>query len=250
VVSLGGYHAAKLKVYEDVRQRLFDPQRPRLGLARMFGARWVVTPTPLGEDTLEAIAALGLPLQSTRPAFADESGVAYAIADPLPRAWVVREVSLERPGEDTTDREPDPAVLDRVLAADFDPAREAILSAPPDPMPSATGEPGDVKVVEQGYNHWSLEVGLDRPGVLVTPDVWYPEWSVWVDGQERSILRADYALRAVALPAGDHRVEFRYEARSYRRGRTVAWISAAGIFAGWILPPVFGRRRRAHQEQA
>jgi hypothetical protein len=250
VVSLGGYHAAKLKVYEEVRRKLFDPQRPRLGLARMFGVRWVVSPSPLSEATLEAIAALGLPLESTQPAFADESGVAYAIADPLPRAWAVRQVSLETPGEDTTDEEPAPSVLERVLAADFDPGREAILSARPDPMPAATGQPADVQVLEEGYNHWSLQVGLDQPGVLVTPDVWYPEWSVRVDGEKRPILRADYALRAVALTAGDHRVEFRYEARSYRRGKTVAWISAAGIFAGWALPPVFWRRRRSQQEQA
>lgn len=251
VVSLGGYHAAKLKLYEDIRAKIFDPSAPRLKLARMFAAQWMVTPRPLTESTLVAIGRLGLSVDP-EPVWSGADGVAYAIQDALPRAWVVSEVAVERPGEDTTGTDPDPAVLQQVLAAQFDPAVRAILSAPADPVPRPGAEAAHVEVLEEGYNHWSVRVELPEPGVLVTADPWYPGWTVQVDGEPGHLLRANYAQRAVALSAGSHVVEFSYGAQAWVRGRRIARISGLLILAGWIVPPVLARRRRSRvgQEQS
>jgi hypothetical protein len=56
----------------------------------------------------------------------------------------------------------------------------------------------------------ALRATLASPGLLVLADTWYPGWTVRVDGRSARLLRADHAFRAVTLPAGEHRVEFRY----------------------------------------
>lgn len=248
IVSLGGYHAAKLKLYEDMRSRIYDRSAPRLSLARLFAAHWVVVPGPLPERTLAALAQLGLEVQA-EPAWSGEEGFVYAIVDPVERVRIVSNVSAESRGQDTTDREPDPAVLDRILAPGFDPLREAILSAPAEPSPAAGAERGSVELLAEGYNHWSVRVQLPAPGVLVTADPWYPGWTVRVDGEPRPLLRANYAQRAVALEAGVHEVEFRYAAHSYVTGKRIAGLGWLIILAGFAVPLV-QRSRRARTPRA
>ena len=68
----------------------------------------------------------------------------------------------------------------------------------------------------------------DRRSLLVLSDVHYPGWKVRVDGRDAPIERVDYLLRGVMVPAGTHRVEFRYEPASWRAG----WIiSVLGLLA-------------------
>lgn len=54
------------------------------------------------------------------------------------------------------------------------------------------------------------EVRSDRPGLLFEAEVWYPGWRAWVDDRPVPLLRAEYLFRAVAVPAGKHRVVVRY----------------------------------------
>jgi uncharacterized membrane protein YfhO len=75
----------------------------------------------------------------------------------------------------------------------------------------------------------------------VLSDQWYPGWTATVDGKPAAILRADVALRAVALSPGAHRVRFRYQPRWPLQGLAIlAFTVAVGaVFA-------FGRRPNYH----
>jgi uncharacterized membrane protein YfhO len=68
--------------------------------------------------------------------------------------------------------------------------------------------------------------------VLVLADNWYPGWQATLDGKPIDIVRADAAIRGVALPAGSHRIEMRY--RPARLGWATALTLAAGCLAGWL----------------
>jgi hypothetical protein len=71
----------------------------------------------------------------------------------------------------------------------------------------------------RGAVHWlnrspqafSLAVSTDRPAALVLSNFWYPSWKATVDGRETPILRADGALQAILLNAGNHSVDFRFD---------------------------------------
>jgi uncharacterized membrane protein YfhO len=61
-----------------------------------------------------------------------------------------------------------------------------------------------------------------RPVLAVFSENYYPfGWKAYVDGQETPIYKADYALRAIKIPAGKHRIEMRFEPQVIKRGATV-----------------------------
>lgn len=242
IVTFGGYHAAKLKVAEDLRRRLVDSRPPEVRLANLLAADFVVVEgEPFAPGTLDRLEELGLVLDRD-PAFRDPSGVVYRNRSAMPRAWLVGEFVLEEPGQDTTDRVPDQGVLDRVLA--LDPRQTAILSGPPDPAPNPAATEGRVIWGEEGYTWMELTVDTPAPGVLVVAEMFYPGWEVTVDGERARLLRADHALRAVALPAGEHTVEFRFSASSYHTGRRLAGVSGSIIGLGLLTSLILERRRR------
>ena len=88
-----------------------------------------------------------------------------------------------------------------------------------------------------------MAVDVDTPGpaLLRLADLWYPDWVATVDGRPAEILRADYLLRAVAVPAGRHVVEFRFASPAMRRGLIVSGASllvTLGLLAlGWRRKP-------------
>ena len=63
-----------------------------------------------------------------------------------------------------------------------------------------------------------VDADFQQDGFLVLADVNYPGWSAFVDGARVPLLQADYAFRAVRVPAGNHTVEFRYEPYSLYGG--------------------------------
>ena len=79
-----------------------------------------------------------------------------------------------------------------------------------------------------------------RPSLLVLTDVKYPGWKATLDGRAVPIERVDYLLRGVAVPAGRHTVEMRYEPASWR----VGWIVSLASLLVLAVLVVVGVRRR------
>ncbi len=216
IVSLAGYHAAKLRTYEEIRTHLYPPKGlPSLKLVDLLAADWVHVPNALPEPTVRGLAQQGLSLVQM---YEGDGGVVYHNESAGPRAWIVDRFQLEQTGRNTSRAEPDTTVLDRVLAPNFDPATEVILSQVPSPAPEAGGS-GEVRRLEENPQRIVFEAKCDRPSVAVFADVYYPDWEARIDGKPATVLRADYALRALALPSGDHRVEFFYRDGAFRTGR-------------------------------
>src|SRR5438067_578060 len=67
--------------------------------------------------------------------------------------------------------------------------------------------------------------------LLRVADLWYADWTATVDGARADVLKADYLLRAVAVPAGRHRVAFRFESRAVRAGLFLSLASLAAVLA-------------------
>jgi hypothetical protein len=94
---------------------------------------------------------------------------------------------------------------------------------------SSSDQPQTAPVVER-YEPELVVVHADVQGsaFLVLTDSYDAGWQVRIDGREASMLRADYAFRAVALGSGSHQVEFSYRPRSFRLGLI---LSLAGLIA-------------------
>ena len=125
----------------------------------------------------------------------------------------------------------------RALAA-LDPRNNVLLDAAPLPAPAGSGlEPA--RVTLHARKRVVVEAELAAPGILVLADTWYPGWRVTVDGAAAPLLRADYAFRGVALPAGRHVVEFTFSSRPAALG---LWLSLLGLVA-LAAVGLIGRKR-------
>jgi hypothetical protein len=106
----------------------------------------------------------------------------------------------------------------------------------------ATPLPDNVReLVRLGPTTLDLDVELPRPGLLVVGEPWYPGWHALVDGAPAPLLRVDYALRGVALPAAHHTVRMMFTSTPLRIGGT---ITVLALLVLGVLGAVDGRRRR------
>ena len=83
-----------------------------------------------------------------------------------------------------------------------------------------------VEVIAYRMNSVRLKVQCSERSILVAGESYYPGWKAYVDGAERKILKANYALRALPIEAGEHEVLFSYEPLSFTIG---AYTSAGSL---------------------
>ncbi len=67
------------------------------------------------------------------------------------------------------------------------------------------------------------------PGLLAVSEIYHPGWKAYVDGVETSVWRTNVAFRGVEVPAGRHRVTFRYESPSFRLGMWMSLLTTLGV---------------------
>ena len=142
---------------------------------------------------------------------------------PMPRAFVVHHATVL----------PDDAAQARALVG-LDPRADVLVDAAPSPAPSGSGfDPA--RIVTLGRKRVVVQADAPTPGVLVLSDTWYPGWRVTVDGKPAPLLRADYALRGVALPAGHHVVVFTFRSRPAALGLALSVLGLFGLLGLWAV---------------
>jgi hypothetical protein len=193
---------------------------------RLFGVEWMIlrrdAPPPTG----------GLPVATEGPF------VLYRLPNWEPRASIVFEwVRLAQAQS-----------LDRVLQAGFDPARVAVLEGAPTIagglVPPAPGAMGSAVYEESSPEYVRIRVTANAPGVVVVRNAFDRNWQAWLDGKPAPLLRADYLMQAVPVPAGGHLVELRYRDRSIGVGLAISGL-AWGLLGALFLVARRRERRRA-----
>jgi uncharacterized membrane protein YfhO len=100
------------------------------------------------------------------------------------------------------------------------------------------------RLVEDAPERVVAELTASFPGLLVLADLDYPGWVAEEGGRRLPILKADGYFRAVALPAGVHRVEFRYRPMSFYAGAGISVIALLVALGLWHAgEPALTRRR-------
>ncbi len=171
-----------------------------------------------------------------------------------PRAWIVHHARVHPPASapdvraslmrtlafmnDPIWRESDRTVLDLRQVALIETDDEQALRAFLSPTPVAPTE--SVEVFRYEPQRVELRAKLDRPGLVILADTYYPGWQLSIDGQPAPVLRANRLMRGAAVRAGEHTLLYTYEPASFRVG---AVISAAGLIVllGLLWPRTEGR---------
>lgn len=143
----------------------------------------------------------------------------YRNEAPGPRAFLVHRARVA-PSEEEARR--------AVTAPGFNPGEEVILQKGGEL--ATEGSPLDRVAVEaEEPEYVRLRATAGTAAYLVLADSYYPGWEARLDGQPAAIRQADAALRAVALPPGEHVVEFSFRPRTWRYGLPISGLSAAAL---------------------
>lgn len=133
---------------------------------------------------------------------------------------------------------PDDQVIPTLIDTRFDPAR--VLLVPPDAPAGVTtlsALPDSVPIavktmqVRPGWYRFDLATPPERPAYLFVSENYYPAWRATVDGEKAPVLRAQYALMAVPVPAGARSVDLVYRSAAYRIGRVVTLLTILTVLA-------------------
>ena len=129
----------------------------------------------------------------------------------------------------------------------IDLSRIACVEAPlPQPLTDAT-QVGTVEIMHTDHDELGLTVRAQRPALVVVSRRWDPGWRAWLDGRPVSVLRTDYLVQGVFVPAGEHRVRLAYRPTSLWLG---AAVSAAGLVLLLVLLMLSRRRRNVEPDLA
>jgi len=168
-------------------------------------------------------------------AFAGDPQVnVYRNEGAMPRAFVVRRAIVVASHEDA---------WDRIHQAGFDPARAVVLEGG-QPLDVQGGEPASVQVVRYETNALEIAVDSDAEGYLVLSDPFYPGWRAELDGRPVTILRANYAFRAVRIPPGAHRLTMTFRPASWSVGLALSGLTLLALAVAWLVSVAGWLRKR------
>jgi hypothetical protein len=156
----------------------------------------------------------------------------YENSAALPRAYLASSAAIAATEKDA---------YAALLSEGFDPRTTVVLQQDqfPSEPPRVSLGGGSVAWKSRGADRFELQVEAKADSILVVSDTDYPGWEAELDGRATPIRRANLAFRAVAVPAGTHRVTMRFRPRSARNGIILSGFSAIAILA------FCGRRKRS-----
>ncbi len=141
------------------------------------------------------------------------------------------------------------AALNRISQTGFRPDRVAVIEGdPPAVADPGAGATSSVTMTSFAPQLVSYDATTTADGFLVMSEIYAPGWKAYLDGEEVDIYPTDVALRGIALPAGDHTVDLRYEPASLRVGFAVSALAHALLVGVLVVAAWTGldrlRRRR------
>lgn len=232
--SVGGYHPAKLRRYQEMIERHIAPemQAAYSEIARAGGEM----------DSVDASKFRVLNMLNTRYFIlpAGQQGQTVPILNPYAygNAWFVDRVQYVDNANEEIDalHTADPAGT-AVVDARFKEVLKGLTESHRDSLST-------IRLTSYEPNRLVYETRNSGDAVAVFSEIYYPDgWQVTVDGQPVTLGRADYILRALYLPAGEHTVEMRFDPQSLHVTEGIAYTALALMVVG-IMAVIWRQRKK------
>lgn len=207
--SVGGYHPAKLRIYQDVIEKYLSA-RPTPAILNMLNTKYIVVQDPqTGQPGL-------LPNPET-----------------FGPCWLVKNVKLV-----------DDQVAAIVAIGNTNLKDTAIVekSFSKNIIQPQADSASSIKMIKYDNDAIEYEANCNGPQFAVFSEVYYPVgWNAYIDGKKVDYVNANYILRGVSIPNGKHAVKFVFEPESVKSGTSIMFISSiiillvfvGGLFMAW-----------------
>ena len=218
--NTGGYHPAKLQRYQDMLDRHILPEGQRL----LNGLQQATTSETI-EPILRGLNVFNM--MNTKYFIYSESG-ALPNQSAFGPAWFVNSYKIV----DTPNEEID-------MLSSINPAETAIINKDFESELAGANflKSGTIELTKYEPDHLTYTSNSASDQLAVFSEVWYgPDkgWEAYIDGSKVNHLRANYVLRALKIPSGQHTIEFRFKPRTYALGGTISLISSLLIIFGLL----------------
>ena len=216
--SVGGYHAAKLKRYQEVISKQFN-NAINEDVLDMLNTKYVITTGPDGQSQkmVNRATACG-------------------------NAWFITNVLYVKDADQ-----------EMTAINSFDPKKEAIVSEEFKPLINekklGTTTNASISLTSYHPDHLTYEYTAPNDVIAVFAEIWYTKgWNAYVDGTKIPYFRANYILRGAQLPGGNHKLEFKFEPASYYTGENISLAASILLIVG--LGAVGFKESRKKKEEA
>lgn len=207
--SIGGYHPAKLQIYQDLIENQIS--KNNMQVFNMLNTRYFILPDP----------QTGAPVARLNPgAFGP--------------CWLVQGIHFVQDGKEEM------AALDSMNLRDTAVVQVRYkdrIAALPVPDSTAT-----LRFIENRNDLIRYESNAATPQFAVFSEIWYDRgWKAYIDGKEAPLVKTNYALRGLALPPGKHEIELRFEPYLYKLGNLLVLVCSlltyvvvlGGLYLHW-----------------
>lgn len=232
--SVGGYHPAKLRRYQEMIEHHISPE---------MQAAYKAIATAGGEmDSVDANKFRVLNMLNTKyfifPAGQQRQIVPILNPHAYGNAWFVNKVQYVNNANEEID------ALDSII-----PTETAVVDARfKDVLKGATESYKDslssICLTSYAPNRLTYETNNAQDGIAVFSEIYYPDgWHVTIDGQPAELARADYILRTMYVPAGQHTIEMRFDPTSLHVTEGIAYGALALLVIGIIVAVLIAKRK-------
>ncbi len=207
--SIGGYHPAKLRIYQDLIDKyLFGI--PNQSILNMLNVKYVIFTDP-----------------KTNQQQLEPNPYAYG------PCWLIKDVKMVNgPVEEIQD-------IGETHLRDTAIVQKTFSNAITQPQWDSTAT---IKLAKFDNDTMQYSFSSTKPQFAVFSEVYYPfGWNAYIDGKKVDYCKADYVLRGLSIPPGQHNIKFIFEPASYKRGIKIAYIASylililflGGLFMAW-----------------
>ncbi len=210
--SIGGYHGAKMRRYQELADYEIFPEMQRIIGALQQGR------ISLADSALRQCNTLNM--LNTRYVIYNPEAMPLINDYAYGNAWFVSGILwVENADEEIASlasiNNKDQTVVDKRF--------EDLLTITPMEKDSSAS----IGLLSYAPNKLIYKSVSTVPQVAVFSEIYYPKgWNVYIDGEKSSYFRANYVLRAMVVPKGKHEIEFRFQPKSYFMGNKIAYASS------------------------
>ncbi len=219
--SIGGYHGAKLGRYQDIIEHYINveaqPAKINYGVLNMLNTKYIIS----------------------------QKGEAQENPEALGHAWFVENIEWA-----------DNADAEIAYLENFDPQTTAVVNKHFAPqLEGFAANPDSTATIyleKYDLNDITYKTKTAQEQLAVFPEIYYDDgltrWDAYIDGQPASIIRANYILRALRVPAGEHTIEFVFKPKAYNTLETISVICSVLVVLSLIGMLVFLFMNRKKEE--
>ncbi|MFM6949165.1 MAG: hypothetical protein ACKOWQ_09130 [Aquirufa sp.] len=196
--SIGGYHAAKLRRYQELIEKEFSQNPAQMNILNMLNTKYVIGTDSIGRNTVQTnSAALG-------------------------NAWFVKSIQLVNSADEA---------LKSIET--IQPAQTAILEKKDVSQKTIDStNHGTIRLSKYQLNNLVYNSESDKDGFAVFSEIYYrgnKDWKSYIDGKLVDHYPTNYVLRGLFIPKGKHLIEFKFEPQTVQIGNKVDAIASIGL---------------------